>query len=150
MKGKYRFVQRRNGEVIADVEGYNMVVDDGANEVLDVMFGSNAKSNNWYIGLIEDGSYVFDPTDGLDSHPGWTESTIASRVQWTISNPASTRSITGEALFNITADGDISGGFLCNQQTGTNGILHSQKLFPAPLNMLTGDTLTVYYTAEEN
>lgn len=145
--GKYKYIHRRGNSVIATGEIENMVVDVGANALLDVMFYGASQSTAWFIGLIEDNSPVLDQTDALDNHPGWTE--IFDRQQWAISSNAVNREITGQAVFTAGAAGDVAGAFLCNIQTGTSGTLHSQQLFNAPVNMISGDTLTVYYTSEE-
>lgn len=145
--GRFKYVHKRGDSVIAEGEIENMVVDVGANALLDVMFYGVTQSTAWFIGLIEDNSAVLDQTDALDNHPGWTE--IFDRQQWSISANAANREITGQAVFTASADGDVAGAFLCNVQTGTTGTLHSQQLFNTPVNMINGDTLTVYYTSEE-
>ena len=145
--GRFKYVHKRGDNVIGEGEIDNMVVDTGANALLDVMFNGATQSTVWYIGLIEDNSAVLDKTDALDNHPGWSE--LFTRESWAISASAVNREITGQALFTATASGNVAGAFLCNVQTGTTGTLHSQQLFNAPVNMVNGDTLTVYYTSEE-
>lgn len=129
---------------------HNLVVNEGLQDILDVMFVSGTQDTTWFIGLTDD-----SPTPAaahtLASHAGWTEfdeytgdrqAYVPVRSSQTISNTASV------AAFAITgAGGGVGGGFLAAGATGTSDVLFSvSALSGGNRTVASGDTVNVTYT----
>lgn len=135
-------------------EATNLVVDEGLNHQLDILFDSDDSAvdlvDPWYIGLTGG-----DPTpavdDTLDSHAGWSEvdaysgnrkEFVDSRTDQSVDNSAS------KASFAINSDSTtIGGAFLCGAATGTSALLLCAAAFDGGNKSADdGDTLEVQYT----
>jgi len=129
----------------------NLVIDEGLNHQLDILFDSGTTQiDPWYIGLT-DGTPTVDGGDTLDSHAGWTEVTaytgdrkefVGARSSQSVDNSAS------KASFAINANGTtIGGAFLCGAATGTTATLLCAAAFTGGNKSADdGDTLEVQYT----
>lgn len=133
----------------------NLVVTDGLNNSLDVHLANQAaQSTVWYVGLCES-EPVFDPTDIMNSHAGWTEAlfydegdrqalVLDAAANGSCSNSAS------RAKFNIAFDGSICGGaFVTNSITkgGDTGFLYGGGAFTTGDKTLDdGDLLSLTIT----
>jgi hypothetical protein len=131
----------------------NLVVDEGLNYILDVMFLSGtAQIDPFYVGLT--GSTPSPASgDTMGSHGGWTEVTaydetnrqeyVDSRTNQTVSNSGSV------AAFTINSDGTtIGGAFLVSDNTvgGTSGTLLCASAFSGgDKSADSGDTVNVTY-----
>lgn len=126
----------------------NLVVNEGLQHGLDVLFSGSAQTNPWYVGLT-DASPTVAAGDTLASHVGWTEfdeytgnrqEYVEVRTNQTMSNSAS------RASFPITASGTVGGAFLSSVATGTTGILLcASALTQGDRSVVNGDTVQVQY-----
>jgi hypothetical protein len=126
----------------------NTVVDAGINDLLDKYFKGSTYTAAWYIGLKNTGTV--DPGDTLASHSGWTENTsyTGNRQALTLGTVSgkSVNNSANKGVFPINGTTTIYGGFICNAQTGTSGILYFAADFSAPRSLGNGDTLNVTIT----
>lgn len=143
----------RNGEVIDEFEDHNLVVNQGLNSVLNVMFNGTTQITTWYLGLFE-GNYT--PVATV------TAATIGSAATETTAYAALTRpeyveaastaqSVTNSAnraSFIFNAAKTIYGAFLIsdNTKSGTTGTLFSAARFSTAKAVDNGDELLLTYT----
>lgn len=143
----------RNGEVVDEFADKNLVVNEGLNKLLDVMFHADTQVSTWYLGLFE-GNYT--PTATL------TAATVASTATETTAYDESTRpayteaaassqSITNSAnraTFTFNATKSIYGAFLVSSSTksGTAGVLFAAARFASAKSVESGDELLLTYT----
>jgi len=130
-------------------EEHNMVVNEGLQHMLDVLFAECAQTTVWHVGLVNTGETIAS-TDTLASHGGWTENTsytgnrkefVDVRTNQAVTNSASV------ASFSINTAASISGGFLCSPSTGTSGKLLCAVTFTGgDKGASDGDTLEVTYS----
>lgn len=133
----------------------NGIVNEGKDEILDVMFNdaTQTANNSWFIGLIDlSGFTALADTDTMSSHAGWNEFTSyseANRVAWG-SGAAASQSTTNStpATFNISGSGTVKGVLVTTNNTkgGTSGLLWATALFAADVPVSNGDQLKVTYT----
>lgn len=108
---------------------HNLVVDEGLNHILDILFVSaTAQIDPWYV-LLTDGTPTVAAADTLASHAGWTEITnydeatrqayIDVRTNQNVSNTASV------AAFTMSGAATVGGAGLASNSTkgGSTGIL---------------------------
>jgi hypothetical protein len=141
----------RDGESLGKTIEKNIVVNEGLDSILDVVFHGSTQITTWYIGLFES-NYTPVAGDTIAS-PGWTESTAYSestRVEWTEA-AASSQSITNsasKATFNINATKTMYGAFLVSDSTksGTSGTLMAAARFSTSRSVVSGDQLVITYT----
>jgi len=53
LRGHFLVEHFRNGMKIGERKGYNLIVNQGRNRLLDVMFDAGTQITTWYIGLID-------------------------------------------------------------------------------------------------
>ena len=150
IKGKFHFVQERNGEVIHREEIPNGITNQGKNALLDIMFHASTQITTWYIGLIDNSGWTAEAAgDTLASHAGWNEFSNYSgnRQAWT-EDAASGQSITNSTpvSFSITGNGTLKGIFVASVASGTSGTLWSTADFGSTVSVSNGDTLKITYT----
>jgi hypothetical protein len=127
----------------------NLVVYEGLQHLLDVLFHGTTQVDPWYVGLTATTPSPAN-ADVLTSHVGWTEFTdytdnrkeyVDVRSSQTVSNTAS------KASFAINQDSSVIGGaFLCSVASGTSGTLLCCAAFSGgDKNADDGDTLSVTY-----
>lgn len=141
------------GNVKWKEEAKNLVVDEGLNHILDVLYlSATAQVDPWYVGLT-DGTPTVAAGDTLASHVGWTEVTaytegvrqefVDARTNQQVDNSAS------KATFSINTNSTtIGGAFLASDSTagGTTGILLCVAAFSGGDKTAdSGDTLEVEY-----
>lgn len=153
-KGQWRVVARDpQGNVVAESEWENIVVNDGLDYLLGVGLTGQPQIFPWYIGLL-DGTPTVNAADVPSSHGGWTEVTgydEATRQQWIPdSNDVSDQSVdnaSNPATFTITGDGTTIGGaglFSNNTKGGTTGRLYAAGAFTGgDVTLSAGSTLEV-------
>ena len=141
----------KKGNLKWEADAKNLVVDEGLNHQLDLLFeSSTSQIDPWYIGLT-DSTPTVDATDTLGSHTGWAEVTdytgdrkefVNTRSNQTVDNSAS------KASFAINADSTTVGGaFICSATSGNTGTLLCAASFSGgDKNADNGDTLEVQYT----
>lgn len=151
MRGVYTLEHYRDGKLLATLELENGIVDVGANNLLDVMFGGATVTDPWYIGLIDTGA-TLAVADTMASHAGWMEFiayTEATRQAWDEATAAA-RAITNstDTEFTINAAGTVYGIFLVSDsaKSGVAGTLWSTAAYTAGLVVANLDVLKVTYT----
>ena len=141
----------KNGRLKWEDKAKNLVVNEGLNHQLDILFISGTTQiDPWYLGLT-DGTPTVNAADTLASHTGWTEVTaytgdrkefVDTRTNQSVDNSAS------KASFAIGTNGTTVGGaFLCSVASGTSGTLLCAAAFSGgDKSADDGDTLEVQYT----
>ena len=131
----------------------NAVTNVGLNHLLGVTLKDVTRVTAWYLGLIDNVSYVrLTASDTMASHPEWIEYvayTETERQTWTPA-AAATQSISNgasAAVFTFTAGAVIRGLFLnsINTKSGTTGTLFSTAVLSAPQTVAASDTITLTY-----
>jgi hypothetical protein len=141
------------------MDGKNLVVNQGLQDMNTQYFKGVSYSATWYIGLYGAASSN-DPTanDTAATHPGFTEIvpySNATRPAATFgtastADPSIISNTASPAGFTINATATVGGAFLIsdNTKSGTAGVLFSASDFAAPgdRTVASGDTLNVTYT----
>jgi len=141
------------------MDGKNLVVNEGLQDMNTQYFKGATYSATWYIGLYGAAS-ANNPlaTDTAASHPGFTEIVpysnatrpAASFGTATTADPSIITNSASPASFTINATATVGGAFLISDSTksGTAGVLFSASDFAAPgdRTVASGDTLNVTYT----
>lgn len=150
--GKYLGTILRNGKIIDEFEDDNLVVNEGLNNMLDVIFRGGTQTNPWYLGLFE-GNYT--PVATVTAATITAASTecvayaSATRVIYNEDAAASqiTTNATNRASFVFNATKTIYGAFLVSSSTksGTGGVLFSAARFSTAKNVDSGDELLLTY-----
>lgn len=151
--GEYHGQIIRDGAVIDEWIDKNLVVNEGLNSMLNVMFHSAAQITTWYVGLYE-GNYT--PVATV------TAATIASAATETtaytqtarpefVEAAAASQSITNSAnraTFTFNDTKTVYGAFLVSTATksGTTGTLFSAARFASSKAVVSGDELLLTYT----
>ena len=143
-RDKYGYIKWRS-------KARNMIVDAGANYMLNVSFVSATQITGWYVGLT-DSTPVPAQSDTMGAHSGWTEFTTyteGARQGWNLQSSTS-RVVTNsasKAVFTISSDAQTVGGaFISDSSTkgGTTGTLYAVAANPSGDQTFdTGETLTV-------
>jgi hypothetical protein len=153
VRGTYHGQLVRGGEVIDEFEDENLVVNEGLNALLDIMFHNASQISTWYLGVFK-GNYT--PVAGV------TAASIAGDATETgsydeASRPAfdegaasgqSISNTSNRATFTFNASETIYGAFLISDATksGTSGKLFSAARFNTPKSVDAGDQLLLAYT----
>lgn len=143
---------RRDGSV-EEFEDKNLVVNEGLNLLLNVMFNGTTQVNPWYLGIFEGNYTPVATVTAATIASASTESTAYSsstRPQYQQAS-ASSQSITNSAnraSFVFTSAKTIYGAFLVSNSTksGTSGSLFSAARFGSSKNVDIGDELLLTYT----
>lgn len=151
--GQYECQIIRDGKVIDEWTDKNLVVNEGLNKLLNVMFNGDTAVGTWYCGIFE-GNYT--PTSSVTAATiasASTESTAytsATRPEY-VEVASTAQSITNSAsrasfVFNATKT--IYGAFLVstNTKSGTSGVLFSAARFSSSKAVESGDELLLTYT----
>jgi len=139
--------------LLGAITDHNIVVNEGLNAHLDIMFHAETQISTWYIGIFE-GNYT--PVAGdtaANITANSTESTAydeATRVAY-VEAAASGQSITNSAspsTFTINATKTIYGAFLASAsaKSATTGTLFSASRFSASRSVIALDSLLITYT----
>ena len=131
-------------------EADNIVVTSGLNKLLDATLKTGLASPTWYLGLKNSAAGIV-LADTLASHAGWTETTSTysgNRKTWTPGTIAagSVDNSGSVAVFSMTGTVTIYGCLMCDQATGTSGILYGAVDFSTSRSVASGDTLNVTVT----
>lgn len=151
--GRFSFEHMRGGKLIDAWEDSNLVVNEGLNALLDIMFHGSTQVTTWYVGLFE-GNYT--PVAGVTAATITAASTECtaydeSTRQEYAEAAASSQSITNsasKATFTFNATKTIYGAFLVSNSTksGTTGTLFSAARFGTAKSVVDDDQLLVTYT----
>ena len=131
-----------------------MVVNDGLQLALNVLFGATAKPVALYVGFISSTSFTsISAGDTMSSHTGWTEYTDYAEVTRPVIafGAASGNSITNPTVAEITpnAAADIVGFFLTTSSTkgGTTGYLFAAQGFDEGTRSVSAGIVQQFTTA---
>lgn len=151
--GKFTVEHYRKGKLIDVSEDHNLVVNEGLNSILGIMFHGDTQISTWYLGLFE-GNYTPVATVTAatitSASTECTAYTSATRPEY-VEAAAASQSITNSAsrasfVFNATKT--IYGAFLVSNSTksGTTGTLFSAARFATSKSVVTDDELLLTYT----
>jgi hypothetical protein len=151
--GRYHGQIVRAGRVIDEWEDDNLVVNEGLNSLLSIMFNGGTQITTWYVGCFE-GNYTPVATVTAatitSASTECTAYTSSTRPEYTEAAP-SAQSITNSAsrasfVFNATKT--IYGAFLVSSSTksGTAGTLFSAARFSTSKAVENLDELLLTYT----
>jgi hypothetical protein len=163
--GVFHFCLRESedGPIIREWNSDNVVTTVGRNLALDTFLaGSSYTVVGPYLGLISSASYsAVSASDTMSSHSGWLEAGSANAptysgtrgtCAWSSASGAS-KSLSAPLTFTFTGTGTVQGAFL-TYGTGavttigsTAGILYSASAFGTPQPVISGNILSVSYTA---
>lgn len=138
----------KDGQVKWEEHCNNIVVNDGLDHILAIVFHNNTQITEWFVGLK--GTGAASSGDTLATPVNWTEQSgySGNRKEYTEATPSS-QSITNsanKATFGITSTATIDGAFICSVSSGTSGILMCNADFSSAKGVSTNDTLEVTYT----
>ena len=143
----------RDGKIIDVFETPNLVVNEGLNSILGIMFNGVTQVTTWYVGLFE-GNYT--PVDGVTAATITANSTECvaydevTRVAYNEAAAAaqSISNTANKATFTFNATKTIYGAFLVSNSTksGTTGTLFAATRFAASKAVVAADQLLVTYT----
>lgn len=151
--GRFQFEHVRNGQIIDRWEDANLVVNEGLNAVLDIMFHGSTQISTWYVGLFEGNYTPVATVTAATITSAATECTAydeATRVAYDEAAAAS-QSITNsasKATFTFNATKTIYGAFLvsASAKSATSGTLFSAARFSTSKAVVDDDQLLVTYT----
>lgn len=151
--GKFFVEHLRQGKLIDEWECDNLVVNEGLNSILDVVFHAETQITTWYVGLFEGNYTPVATVTAATITSASTECTAydeATRVAYNEA-AASSQSITNsanKATFTINATKTIYGAFLASAsaKSATSGKLMSAARFGASKSVVATDQLLVTYT----
>lgn len=144
----------RNGEVIDEwEEDHNLVVNEGLNHALDVLFHGGTQISTWYLGLFE-GNYT--PTGALTAAnvtatstecTAYDEATRQAYDEAAVSAQSITNSAS-KATFTMNASKTIYGAFLASASAKSSaaGTLFSAARFGTAKVVAAADQLLLTYT----
>lgn len=143
----------RNGEVIDRFRCPNLVVNEGLNSILDIMFHGSSQITTWYIGIFEGNYTPVSTVTAATITSASTECTAydeSTRVAYNEA-AASSQSITNsanKATFTINATKTIYGAFLvsASAKSATSGTLFSAARFGSSKSVVSTDQLLLTYT----
>lgn len=151
--GSFHGQHIRNGEVIDEWEDHNLVVNEGLNSLLGIMFNNQTQIGTWYVGLFEGNYTPVATVTAATITAAATECTAydeAARVEYNEA-AASAQSITNsanKATFTFNATKTIYGAFLASAsaKSATSGVLFSAARFSSSKAVVDDDQLLLTYT----
>ena len=151
--GKYLGQIIRDGRVIDEWEDDNIVVNEGLNSLLNIMFFSGTQITAWYLGLFEGNYTPVSTVTAATITAASTETTAyasATRPAYTAVAAASQSetNAAARASFIFNATKTIYGAFLVSNATksSTAGTLFSAAQFASSKNVVNLDELLLTYT----
>lgn len=150
--GVFQIDHVRNGEVIDSWEEHNLVVNEGLNKLLDVMFGGSSQITTWYVGLFEGNYTPVATVTAATITAASTECTAYDETtrQEYVEAAAASQSITNaasRATFTFNATKTIYGAFLVSAaaKSATTGTLFSAARFGSSKSVVAADQLLLTY-----
>lgn len=150
--GQFEHDVLRAGKLLGAARDPNIVVNQGLNALLDIMFHAATQITAWYVGIFE-GNYTPVATDtAANIAANSTECTAydeATRVAYDEA-AASGQSITNaasKATFTMSASKTVHGAFLvsASAKSATTGTLFSASKFSAARAVVDNDQLLISY-----
>ena len=143
----------REGQVIDAWGQSNLVVNEGLNATLNVMFNGVTQIGTWYVGLFEGNYTPVSTVTAATITAAATECIAYNEVvrQQYVAVASTAQSMTNsvsKATFTFNATKTIYGAFLVSNSTksGTTGTLFSAARFSASKAVVSADQLLVTYT----
>lgn len=143
----------RDGKVIDEWEDHNLVVDQGLNALLDIMFHGSTQVATWYLGVFEGNYTPVAAVTAATIASAATECTTYDEATRPAYNEAaasgkSTTNSANKATFTFNATKTIYGAFLASDSTkgGTSGTLFSAAKFSGAKSVVATDQLLLTYT----
>lgn len=161
--GVFHVEHWRAGKLIGKYEVPNLIVNQGKNKLLDVMFHAVTQITTWYLALVDGaGSPTVAAGDTyaqINGTNGWDEFTSydeATRQEWT-EGAAASQSITNASpvVFTISATGTVYGLFLVGGGTapstkgdnaGGGTLWNAVQFTSGSVAVVDNDQLKVTYT----
>lgn len=143
----------RDGKVIDEWEDHNIVVNEGLNHILDVVFHGATQVATWYLGVFE-GNYTpvatvtaATITSASTESTAYDETTRVEYAEAAASSQVTTNSAT-KATFTFNATKTIYGAFLvsASAKSATTGTLLSAAKFSTSKSVVDDDQLLLTYT----
>jgi hypothetical protein len=126
----------------------NLVTTAGKTDIIDKYFKGVTYSAGWFLGLKGTGVAVVGDT--LAAHASWAEVNpyTGNRPGITFGTTAAGSNTATVVSYAITLAGPttVAGAFVCNQASGTAGVLYSAGDFTVSRSVVSGDTLNVTLT----
>lgn len=134
----------------------NLVTTVGKNDILDKYLKGSSYTQTVRMGLCGAGTKAAGDTQS--SHAGWLEVGLANaptytgnRKDVTMGSASAGSSVSPAQTFAITSTGTVAGCFINNGGSATidntTGVLYSAGDFSGSRSVISGDTLSVTYTA---
>ena len=151
--GRFHGQITRAGRVVDEWEDHNLVVNEGLNSLLDIMFHGSTQITTWYMGVFE-GNYTpvstvtaATITSASTECTAYTSSTRPAYDEAAASSQSITNSAS-RASFVFNASKTIYGAFLVSNSTksGTSGTLFSAARFSTAKTVENLDELLLTYT----
>jgi len=151
--GSFHGQHIRGGEVIDEWEDHNLVVNEGLNSLLNIMFHGSTQIGTWYVGVFEGNYTPVATVTAASITADSTECTAydeTARVEYNEAAAAS-QSITNsanKATFTFNATKTIYGAFLvsASAKSATSGTLFSAARFSSSKAVVDDDQLLLTYT----
>ncbi len=163
LSGVFSMEHWRDGKLLHAEDFNNTVVTVGKNNALESTLAASALTTvGPFMGLISSVSYTgIAAGDIMASHGGWTEAGVTNAPTYTIPRKTITfsaasggsKASNGTYTFAFTGSGTAKGAFLVlgtgavSTIDNTAGTLYSAGLFSIDRIVISGDTITVTYTA---
>lgn len=151
--GKFTGQIVRDGQIIDEWEDYNLVVNEGLNHLLDVLFHGGTQVTTWYLGVFEGNYTPIATVTAATITAASTECTAYDETtrQAYAEAAAASQSITNaesKATFTFNAAKTIYGAFLvsASAKSATSGTLFSAARFGTAKTVADDDQLLLTYT----
>jgi len=158
LKGTVIMQHIRDGEVLHEEKGTNLVVDEGLTHYHSAALRGGSQNATWYIGIFANNrTPVATDTAATVAGLAGEITTLydeAVRQTWTpnaaAGDPALDKVITNSsstATFTINGSTNVAGAFLISDSTkgGTTGVLMAEKLFGSVRAAVSGDQIVITY-----
>lgn len=152
--GIFHVEHYRDGELIDTWDSKNVVMDEGINHSLNVIFNGAAQVTTWYVGIFGN-NYTPVSTDTAASFPATagevtTQYSEGARPAY-VEAASTAKSITNaanKAVFTAVSGFTAYGAFLASVATkgGTSGVLMAASRFSTIKTLAAGDQIVVTYT----
>lgn len=150
--GSYLCQHLRDETLIDEWTADNLVVNQGLDSLLTIMFVNGTQITSWFLGVFT-GNYTPVASDTASTFPAAasenTAYTSATRPAFTGSEASQNVTNSGSvATFTFNAAATIYGAFLVSNATkgGTGGVLFSAAQFTSPKSMAINDQLLLTYS----
>ena len=152
MGGSFHAELIRDGKIIDEFDFDNIVVNEGLNSALNVVFNGASPITSWYVGLFQ-GNYtpVSSDTAATIAANSTECSAYTAGVRQNFVTVASTAQLitntASRASFTFNSAQTIYGAFLASTATinGTTGVLMSAARFATQRVVASGDQLLLTY-----